>query len=132
MVISKASTAAACSDSKVFIRGFQDSPVSDPEWPLDHELFAASAADTIRRLRSHACLALWCGATLLLAEVRWCAALRRMLPVVPCGERSSCLGVPAELFWLCILHASCTYCSSSLSEAAGSSKAVHVMLQGKV
>ncbi len=40
---------------------WQDSPVSDPSWPLDHGLYIASAADTIRRLRSHACIALWCG-----------------------------------------------------------------------
>ena len=39
----------------------QDSPVSKQSWPLDHALFIRSAADTVRRLRNHACIALWCG-----------------------------------------------------------------------
>ena len=39
----------------------QNSPISNATWPLDHRLFVANAADTIRRLRNHACLAIWCG-----------------------------------------------------------------------
>jgi mannosylglycoprotein endo-beta-mannosidase len=32
-----------------------------PEWPLDHGLYLRAAADTVRRLRGHASLLLWCG-----------------------------------------------------------------------
>ena len=31
------------------------------EWPLDHALYLAAARDTVRRLRGHASLLLWCG-----------------------------------------------------------------------
>lgn len=34
---------------------------SSPEWPLDHDLFLACAADTVRRIRNHPSLLLWCG-----------------------------------------------------------------------
>ncbi len=68
--------------------------MSDPKWPLDHELFTASAADTIRRLRCHACLALWCGGNEQRPAPDLDAALRRMLPGALAGQRSSCPGVP--------------------------------------
>ena len=61
----------------------QDSPISKHSWPLDHDLFTRSAADTVRRLRNHACIALWCGGN----EQTPCpdidAALRVMLPRRP-------------------------------------------------
>ena len=50
----------ACS-TQWHLHALQNSPISNASWPLDHRLFIASAADTIRRLRNHACLALWCG-----------------------------------------------------------------------
>jgi len=34
---------------------------SDPDWPLDHGLFLTCAYDTVKLLRNHASLALWCG-----------------------------------------------------------------------
>lgn len=36
-------------------------PPSDPNWPLDHQLFLACARDTIKLLRNYASLALWVG-----------------------------------------------------------------------
>ncbi|KAH7296412.1 hypothetical protein KP509_26G022600 [Ceratopteris richardii] len=36
-------------------------PPSDPEWPLDHQLFLTCAKDTIKLLRNYASLALWVG-----------------------------------------------------------------------
>jgi len=37
------------------------SPVSHPEWPLDHDLFLANAADCIKWVRNHPSVILWCG-----------------------------------------------------------------------
>jgi len=34
---------------------------SDPQWPLDHDLFLKCAWDTVKLLRNHASLALWVG-----------------------------------------------------------------------
>ena len=39
----------------------QDSPVSNTLWPDDHGLWLRCAADTIKRVRNHACIAIWCG-----------------------------------------------------------------------
>ena len=61
----------------------QDSPVSEQAWPLDHALFIRSAADTVRRLRSHACIALWCGGNEQTPAADLDAALRAMLPRQP-------------------------------------------------
>lgn len=67
----------------------QDSPTSDASWPLDHRLFLASAADTVRRLRCHACVALWCGGNEQRPAPDLDGALRRMLPTRPIGDISS-------------------------------------------
>ena len=61
----------------------QDSPVSKQSWPLDHDLFIRSAADTIRRLRNHACIALWCGGNEQMPAADIDAALQVMLPRRP-------------------------------------------------
>ena len=61
----------------------QDSPVSKQSWPLDHDLFIRSAGDTIRRLRNHACIALWCGGNEQTPAPDIDAALQRMLPRRP-------------------------------------------------
>ena len=61
----------------------QDSPVSKQSWPLDHALFIRSAADTIRRLRNHACVALWCGGNEQTPAADIDAALQAMLPRQP-------------------------------------------------
>ena len=66
----------------------QDSPVSEQAWPLDHALFIRSAADTVRRLRNHACIALWCGGNEQTPAADIDAALQAMLPRQP--EHSSC------------------------------------------
>ncbi|KAG0564645.1 hypothetical protein KC19_8G127800 [Ceratodon purpureus] len=36
-------------------------PPSNENWPLDHELWLTCAYDTVKLLRNHASLALWCG-----------------------------------------------------------------------
>ncbi|OAY68627.1 Mannosylglycoprotein endo-beta-mannosidase [Ananas comosus] len=36
-------------------------PVSNPDGPLDHDLFLLCARDTVKLLRNHASLALWVG-----------------------------------------------------------------------
>lgn len=36
-------------------------PPSNAEWPLDHELWLTCAYDTVKLLRNHASLTLWCG-----------------------------------------------------------------------
>ena len=61
----------------------QDSPVSKQSWPLDHALFIRSAADTVRRLRNHACIALWCGGNEQKPAPDIDAALQAMLPRQP-------------------------------------------------
>ena len=61
----------------------QDSPVSKQSWPLDHDLFIRSAGDTIRRLRNHACIALWCGGNEQTPAPDIDAALQLMLPRRP-------------------------------------------------
>jgi mannosylglycoprotein endo-beta-mannosidase len=33
----------------------------NPTWPLDHQLYIACAADTVKRLRNHPSLCFWCG-----------------------------------------------------------------------
>ena len=81
----------------------QDSPVSDPCWPLDHDLFTACAADTIRRLRCHVCVALWCGGNEQRPSPDLDAALRRMLPVSPGGHEGS-RGYPG----VCTVPLACT------------------------
>ncbi|KAK9831543.1 hypothetical protein WJX81_007476 [Elliptochloris bilobata] len=60
-----------------------NSPISNASWPLDHRLFVASAADTIRRLRNHACLALWCGGNEQVPAPDLNAVLRKLLPTAP-------------------------------------------------
>ena len=40
------------------------------DWPLDHALFAESAADAVRMLRSHASLMFWCGGNELFPKER--------------------------------------------------------------
>ncbi len=60
--------------------------MSDHSWPLDHALYVASAADTVRRLRSHACVALWCGGNEQVPAADLDAALRAMLPQRPLGD----------------------------------------------
>ena len=70
----------------------QDSPVSKQAWPLDHALFIRSAADTVRRLRNHACIALWCGGNEQTPAADIDAALQAMLPKRP--EHSSCAPQP--------------------------------------
>ncbi|BDA46119.1 Mannosylglycoprotein endo-beta-mannosidase [Coccomyxa sp. Obi] len=66
-----------------------DSPVSDQSWPLDHGLYVASAADTVRRLRSHACIALWCAGNEQVPAPDLDAALRTMLPCRPSGDTAT-------------------------------------------
>ena len=61
----------------------QDSPVSKQSWPLDHALFIRSAADTVRRLRNHACIALWCGGNEQTPAPDIAIALQTMLPRRP-------------------------------------------------
>jgi len=82
----------------------QDSPVSNASWPLDHRLFIASAADTIRRLRNHACLAIWCGGNEQARAAAWpplvCSkgkcAIQGLSAVMMCSRkhaiRGSCAG----------------------------------------
>ena len=53
--------------------------MSKQSWPLDHDLFLRSAADTIRRLRNHACIALWCGGNEQTPAADIDAAMRIML-----------------------------------------------------
>lgn len=63
--------------------------MSDASWPLDHGLYVASAADTVRRLRSHACIALWCGGNEQVPAPDLDAALRAMLPRRPSGDTAT-------------------------------------------
>jgi len=39
----------------------KDSPESNPDWPLDHQLFLECACDVIKKLRNHPSVVLWCG-----------------------------------------------------------------------
>lgn len=66
----------------------QDSPVSKQAWPLDHDLFLRSAADTIKKLRNHASIALWCGGNEQTPAQDIDTALQSMLPRRP--ESHSC------------------------------------------
>ena len=54
-----------------------DSPLSDPNWPLDHGLWLRCVADTVRAVRNHPCVALYCGGN----------------EQVPCRELNSALQV---------------------------------------
>lgn len=73
----------------------QDSPISKQSWPLDHDLFIGSTADTVRRLRSHACIALWCGGNEQTPAPDIDAALRELLPGQPGpAPGSPCQAVP--------------------------------------
>ena len=70
--------------------------MSEQSWPLEHRLFIRSAADTVRRLRNHACIALWCGGNEQTPATDIDAALRAMLPrqpeQKPCGPQHPCQG----------------------------------------
>ena len=65
----------------------QDSPVSNPDWPDNHALWLECAADTIKRLRNHPCIALWCGGN---EQVGLCPAFcaRASSPSLQTGSRS--------------------------------------------
>ena len=117
----------------------QDSPISKQSWPLDHNLFIRSAADTIRRLRNHACIALWCGGNEQMPAKDIDAALQMMLPRRPaqpshhdceqilvdesCQDSSSwtacSMGVCQEDSSLRCLDASRAYVSGSLWSGFG-------------
>lgn len=116
----------------------QDSPVSKQSWPLNHDLFIQSAADTIRRLRNHACIALWCGGNEQTPAADLDAALQIMLPRRPaqsshcfeqilvetsCRDSSSWLACPGwrgrEDSALTCLDASRAYVSGSLWSGFG-------------
>ena len=116
----------------------QDSPISEQSWPLDHDLFISSAADTIMRLRNHACIALWCGGNEQMPAVDINAALQIMLPRRPvqpshnleqssadegCQNSSSWTACSRERHWkdssLRCLDASRAYVSGSLWSGFG-------------
>ena len=82
----------------------QDSPVSKQSWPLDHDLFIRSAGDTIRRLRNHPCIALWCGGNEQTPAPDIDAALQRMLP-----RRPTCSSVCSQQ---CLASHPCGACST--------------------
>ena len=65
-------------------------------WPLDHDLFIRSAADTIGRLRNHACIALWCGGNEQTPAADMDAALQIMLPRRPTQSARECEHVLAD------------------------------------
>jgi hypothetical protein len=64
-------------------------PPSDPNWPLDHDLFLTCAYDTVKLLRNHASLALWCGGNEQIPPDDINEALTRQLALVPANENPS-------------------------------------------
>ena len=64
-------------------------PPSDPNWPLDHDLFLTCAYDTVKLLRNHASLALWCGGNEQIPSDDINEALTRRLALVPANENPS-------------------------------------------
>ena len=74
--------------------------MSKQAWPLDHDLFLRCAADTIKKLRNHASIALWCGGNEQTPAQDIDTALQSMLPrrleshshaLQQCLGRLSCL-----------------------------------------
>jgi mannosylglycoprotein endo-beta-mannosidase len=62
---------------------------SDPDWPLDHDLFLTCAYDTVKLLRNHASLALWCGGNEQHPADDINEALEKNLKIVSEGENPS-------------------------------------------
>ncbi|KAG0622089.1 hypothetical protein M758_3G071400 [Ceratodon purpureus] len=62
---------------------------SDPNWPLDHDLFLTCAYDTVKLLRNHASLALWCGGNEQHPAEDINEALEKNLRIVSQGENPS-------------------------------------------
>ena len=85
--------------------------MSKQAWPLDHDLFLRSAADTIKKLRNHASIALWCGGNEQTPAQDIDTALQSMLPRRPESHSEAlqqCLGRLS-----CLDSSSFSGCSSS-------------------
>lgn len=62
-------------------------PVSNPDGPLDHDLFLVCARDTVKLLRNHASLALWVGGNEQVPPVDLNTALKDYLKLHPYFEK---------------------------------------------
>ncbi|XP_072979721.1 mannosylglycoprotein endo-beta-mannosidase isoform X2 [Typha angustifolia] len=73
-------------------------PVSNPDGPLDHELFMLCARDTVRLLRNHASLALWVGGNEQVPPVDINRALKNDLKLHPLFMPQEKMTTPGEGF----------------------------------
>ena len=69
-----------------------DSPLSDPNWPLDHGLWLRCVADTVRAVRNHPCVALYCGGN----EQVPCDELNQALKVMFGAAKAGATGTHVE------------------------------------